>query len=289
MLKQEIKERKSLFILILFFIGVNALSILIAKGLTNSGNFLGATQAIILFSTGVVLLWYTWETWRLRQEAQKQVEEARRQTQEIQGQIEVSQRQVEIAKRQVEETQRQTEIEQRPFVIVQEIKDNRILLRNIGTSSAINIKICGIRADIVPFLSQDINLTYYSLRSISSISYMGHTFIEPTSVKVDISTKDGNSLDDNLISENCFFMFKIVYDNVEMLTYYTEQFVKANRNEIENLVDFPHSIELKIFSSGKLDNRTDEEFIHVYPSEDGKMTKFCLTETGKRRLREIIQ
>jgi uncharacterized membrane protein len=102
MLQKEMKKREFLLILILLFIGVNAISIMIVKDLPKTDSFIGAIQAIILFWTGVVLLWYTWETWGLRKEAQ----------------------------RQVEETQRQIEIQQRPFVIVQSVDRDKIWLRS---------------------------------------------------------------------------------------------------------------------------------------------------------------
>ena len=72
----------------------------------------------------VVLIWYAWETSKLRKSAQKQVKE----------------------------TQRQIEIQQRPFVIVRNIENDMIEVENVGSGTAINVKICCIQVDDSKFM-----------------------------------------------------------------------------------------------------------------------------------------
>jgi len=81
-------------------------------------------QTIAVFWTGIILIWYTWETSNLRKESQNQVK---------------------TAQNQITETRRQTEIQQRPCIIVEYFGDPpRLRARNVGNGTAINIKLEGV-------------------------------------------------------------------------------------------------------------------------------------------------
>jgi hypothetical protein len=70
-------------------------------------------NTVILAITVGIVFWYTWETKRLRETAQQQVEAA----------------------------YQQIEVQQRPLVIVEAPRSDSLIVRNIGNSAAINIKI----------------------------------------------------------------------------------------------------------------------------------------------------
>jgi hypothetical protein len=82
-------------------------------------------------TTAVIVYYYTRETKRLRQEAQRQVE--------------ATQRQIDVSQQQVKTTQEQIEISQRPFVVIDPQWRREHLqtlkLRNIGNSAAINVEV----------------------------------------------------------------------------------------------------------------------------------------------------
>jgi hypothetical protein len=120
-----------------------------------------AITAIILFTTAVILWKYTYETMRLREEAQRKVEVSQKQVGATKEQTKVSQDQVDI-------TQRQIEVQQRPFVIVQDIIGEKIRLRSIGTSSAINIEVRGAKQDIATDENPNPNIVPFSSRNTIS-------------------------------------------------------------------------------------------------------------------------
>ncbi len=70
-------------------------------------------NTLILAITAVIVWWYTWETRRLRETAQRQVEVA----------------------------YQQIEVQQRPLVIIKAQQPGPLTVLNIGNSAAINIKI----------------------------------------------------------------------------------------------------------------------------------------------------
>jgi hypothetical protein len=76
-------------------------------------NILTVLNNVILAITAVILWWYTRETKRLRETAQRQVEAA----------------------------YQQIEVQQRPLVIIEAPRPDSLILRNVGNSAAINIKI----------------------------------------------------------------------------------------------------------------------------------------------------
>jgi hypothetical protein len=88
-------------------------------------------QTLVFAVTGLIVWWYAKETQRLRVQSQNQVEA-------IHQQIEVSQQQVKV-------TQEQIEVMQRPFIVISPIwyenSIQKIKVRNIGNSAAINIEI----------------------------------------------------------------------------------------------------------------------------------------------------
>src|SRR2546421_4891620 len=80
-------------------------------------------QPVIMAITGGIVWWYTVETKRLRETAQRQ--------------IEASQRQVEM-------TQEQIETMQRPFIVIDPTWNDgrliRFIVRNVGNSAAVNVE-----------------------------------------------------------------------------------------------------------------------------------------------------
>jgi hypothetical protein len=70
-------------------------------------------NTVILAITAGIVLWYTWETKRLRETAQQQVEAA----------------------------YQQIEVQQRPFVIVEAPRADSLIACNVGNSAAIKIQI----------------------------------------------------------------------------------------------------------------------------------------------------
>lgn len=112
----------------IIFFGFIGIGSLIIKGLSPKDSVVWQVNVIVVIATGLVLVWYTVETRRLRIEAQKQVEI----------------------------TQQQKEIQQRPFVILEVGNFGRMTksdtlfpvnreyhfrVRNIGNSPAINVKV----------------------------------------------------------------------------------------------------------------------------------------------------
>src|SRR5262249_17871965 len=85
-------------------------------------------NTLILAITAGIVCWYTWETKRLRETAQRQVDAA----------------------------YQQIEVQQRPFVIIEARRPDALTVLNIGNSAAINIKIGvanGPSTVIIPLLT----------------------------------------------------------------------------------------------------------------------------------------
>jgi hypothetical protein len=107
---------------IIVFLGVVGFGSYIVNSISPSTDTVGRVNVIIVLATGLVLIWYTVETKRLRAQAQ----------------------------RQVEEIQQQTEAQLRPFVIVEPtftegITHGEFIMRNIGNGTALNIRIWIVR------------------------------------------------------------------------------------------------------------------------------------------------
>lgn len=89
--------------------------------LVNTSEWLSLIQTITLISTGLVVLWYTWETAILRRAAQTQVQSQARQ---IEAQLE------------------QIETQVRPFVILDPDQGRgTAFLENIGLGPALNVRV----------------------------------------------------------------------------------------------------------------------------------------------------
>jgi hypothetical protein len=87
--------------------------------------WLTVIQTVTLFATGMVVLWYTWETARLRRVANSQLEQ---QVQQLQAQMD------------------QTETSVRPFVVFLARQDRaaKALVENIGFGPALNVRLLDV-------------------------------------------------------------------------------------------------------------------------------------------------
>jgi hypothetical protein len=159
-------------------------------------------QAIVLLATAIVLIFYTYETYKLREAAQKQIEVG----------------------------QKQIEIQQRPFVIFEtgDFKDEQGMdrsyrVRNIGTSTAVNVFIM----DIYPEDSD----SYYWIRSythsqgrfISSLMPQEASYLDPRRRFKDENISRKNPHIEGLI--DCSFSVKVLFSNVDMQDYYVSQHI----------------------------------------------------------------
>lgn len=219
-------------------------------------------EAVILAITAIIVWKYTRETTRLRVEAQRQVE---------------------VAQSQVRETQRQIEVQQRPFVIIQSVDNQGVWLRNIGNSSAINIKLWGARVSYNSVMLRRQNLTWDSLRSFESISSISHLDKQPTEMKIiifDIGIQRSRVRQINLLSESHILLFRVEYDNVEMQSYSTEQGIRPTSRTL---------MPLKIFNSGKLDDKKYPDLISLELLDDGTVGSVLITSDGQKRIIEIIR
>jgi hypothetical protein len=150
---------------------------------------------IILLGTALVLIWYTYETYKLREAAQKQIE-----------------------------------IHQRPFVIFEtgdfideqgEVRNYRV--RNIGTNTAINVVIM----DVFPEDSD----SYYWIRSythsqgrlIPSLMPQEVGYLRPRRIFKDENISGKNPIIEDLI--DCSFSIKVLFSNVDMQDYYVSQHI----------------------------------------------------------------
>jgi hypothetical protein len=103
--------------LLFLFFGIYAIPLVIIFYVTRDWNI---TQTIAIALTGLVIIWYTWETTQLGVE-----------------------------------TRRQTEVQLRPFVIVKPTKDG-FQVSNIGNGPAINISI----GDVVVDATEDVAIHF---------------------------------------------------------------------------------------------------------------------------------
>lgn len=94
-------------------------------------------QTIAVILTGVILIWYTWETKRLREEAHRQVV---------------------ATNKQIRETQRQIDVQLRPFLAVVAVWKNdqelgTFFLHNMGNGAAVTIKVRRGESELrIPFI-----------------------------------------------------------------------------------------------------------------------------------------
>jgi hypothetical protein len=110
--------------IICLYVIATVLLYIIFKGYVGDKDRIALFQTITVYCTGVILIWYTWETLRLRQESQNQVK---------------------ATQNQVTEIRRQTEIQQRPCIIVEYFGNPpRLRVRNVGNGTAINIRLEGV-------------------------------------------------------------------------------------------------------------------------------------------------
>lgn len=98
------------------------------------------SQAVILFVTAIVVGIYTYQTVQLRRGTEKQVE---------------------TSIQQVKETQKQANLMIRPFLILYKAEyRSKILLKNIGNSAALNVKIKDIQVPSGSILRCNNNIDY---------------------------------------------------------------------------------------------------------------------------------
>ena len=126
-IQNEMKKPEFLIILVIIFMAVNAFAYRIWSSSAISSDQIELLQAVILFWTGAILLWYTWETWRLRKESQRQVQVA----------------------------QRQLELQIQPFILIKlesrvnNSRDINLLIKNCGESIAFSVKYCVSNRDVI--------------------------------------------------------------------------------------------------------------------------------------------
>jgi len=178
------EKRAFVLSIIGFFVLLILACIFIPKGYLST-----ETQTIILLETGIVLLWYTWETHKLRKEAQ-----------------------------------RQTEAQQRPFVILEPTQRTHsgdligLRLKNIGNGAAINIGV-GNDSDsaVIPFLAKEetcllrVQTTFHQRKppTLALVDYEYNLFLDPT------SARDTTVL-------------MIQFKNVQMQSYFVEERMTAS-------------------------------------------------------------
>jgi hypothetical protein len=163
-------------------------------------------NAAILFWTGIIILIYTRETYKLREAAHKQIEVA----------------------------QRQTEIQQRPFVIFEVVRMQNVgyqgKLKNIGNGTAFNIKIA--EAIVVKSMDYDSGI-YIDIYQIlytqvgSIIETRGESMVYGNDLQISW-TKEGYGNQDKLWmlcppESGTWYKTRIEFQNIEMQGYYVEQ------------------------------------------------------------------
>jgi|SoiMetStandDraft_2_1073263.scaffolds.fasta_scaffold200384_1 hypothetical protein len=129
------KDREEYIAIVIIFVLLIAFSVFLLRQYFYMSDMsdkpLGIINAAILFWTGVAIVIYTRETYKLRETAQKQIE---------------------VVQQQVREAQRQTELQQQPFVVTGEQRTQTnaltlITVKNIGNGTAINIRIKDAKAE----------------------------------------------------------------------------------------------------------------------------------------------
>src|SRR5438046_2920394 len=91
-----------------------------------------ARQTWAVVFTGLAVIWYTWETSRLRDASLRQIEVG-------QNQVKASLEQVAIARDQLTAFTAQTSSQVRPFVIIHP-EGSTVQLENIGVGPALNVR-----------------------------------------------------------------------------------------------------------------------------------------------------
>jgi len=195
------------------FLGMVGFGSYIANRLSPTPDTVGRVNVIIVLATGLVLIWYTVETRRLRAEAQKQVRE----------------------------TQRQIEIQQRPFVIFEVFRsdENRErfipTLTNIGNGIALNVR---LKEEIVvkeiPIIDGE---TWGEYIDAYSFIYSSGEHILQKGAKLSIENGKWQilSINENFSltpkrfmllytqGSNTYYKARIEFQNIEMDRYYVEQ------------------------------------------------------------------
>jgi hypothetical protein len=148
-------------------------------------------QTIAIFLTGIILIWYTWETSNLRKESQNQVK---------------------AAQNQVTETRRQTEIQQRPCIIVEYFGNPpRLRARNVGNGTAINIKLEGVSFSSPVSYGKGFPLFFPILVKDESVELEG---IEPGNISISMTIHF-----ENIDRSSYFVREKIEPWKIEIIDY----------------------------------------------------------------------
>jgi hypothetical protein len=187
-------------LLIIIFIALNAFSFYIVKNFFNSEKHVDLMQTIVVFWTGVILIWYTWETWGLRKESQKN-----------------------------------NELQLRPFVVAEfHIKTPMdpvdVILRNVGNGTAINVNINNIE------FSYEHEL-FGGKNGNSSINFKGPL---PVLSKEQKTSVDYECIVNGQINQGFFLALMrcdlppviINFSDVEMKSYIVEEKISSGKIEI---------------------------------------------------------
>jgi hypothetical protein len=188
-------------------------------------------QAIVLLVTAMVLIFYTYETYKLREAAQRQIDVA-------QNQLTESQRQIEVAQNQLKEIQRQIELQLRPFVIfeVTALQSGGLQgeLRNIGDGTALNAKIAedivvkGLNVDSAIY----VDIYKLSYTQVGSIIEAGRgSLLFEGAFRISWAQAGYENLNPLRMlyppASQTWYKTRIEFQNIEMQGYYVEQIVSA--------------------------------------------------------------
>jgi hypothetical protein len=219
---------------------------------------------VILATTGLVLIWYTVETRRLRIQAQ----------------------------RQVEEIQQQTEVQVRPFVIVEpyfadDTTHGKFLARNVGNGTALNVRVWFVRVqydlkrrqgDNIPeddFLYEEISFPENEsiwFRQPPVYFLTAHQSSDP----IDISSnkKTGRMSSSGRVlypgDAESIFMIRVHFENVHEQRYFVEETIRHRT--------------LKILRAGRLLGSPATDLIGIADDEEP-----FLTENGRKAAQNWIQ
>jgi len=201
------------------------------EGLKPGAESLTLLNDIILLGTALVLIWYTYETYKLRKAAQRQIEVA-------QNQLSEAQRQIEVAQNQLKEAQRQIELQLRPFVIFEVIVlqngGYQGKLKNIGNGTAVNAKIAediavkGLHFDSGVYV--DIyKLSYTQVGSI--IEAGGESLLYEGAFQISWKQAEYNNQNPLVLlyspASAMRYKMRIEFQNIEMQGYYVQQSASA--------------------------------------------------------------
>jgi hypothetical protein len=179
-------------------------------------------NVVIIAITAIILLWYTYETHRLRKTAQAQ-------SQNLEKQIAVSQQQVQV-------TQQQIEVMRRPFVMVDPYSLNNSLVRfdvsNIGNSAAINIEVIAgpVRLKIHTIEIDDTIIVNVFERTSPPVDTEEILEIYAHAKPLEMENSPSLLLSSELLSQG--LLLEIKYYNVAMVQYFTTMLVFPSRVSI---------------------------------------------------------